>query len=77
MMELVKGVLHTVKTVLYLWRSDLRGQFPFDPEWDPDLPGHVKIAKFTREEIEFFREAGKKIEGKGIALPQPSLRIAD
>jgi hypothetical protein len=77
MMELVKGVLHTVQTVLYLWRSNLRGQFPFSPEWDPDSSGHVKIVEFTREEIEFFREAGKKIEGKGIASPQPSLRLAD
>lgn len=76
MMGLVKEVLHTVQTILYM-RSDIRGQFPFSPEWNPNSTGRAKIVEFTREEAEFFKEVGKKIEGKGIASPRPPLRIAD
>ncbi|KAE9378480.1 hypothetical protein N431DRAFT_178122 [Stipitochalara longipes BDJ] len=62
MMKLVKGILHTVNTILHVWRSDLKGQFPFSPQWDPHRG--PKVADFSQEQFAFLKAVGKRIEGK-------------
>jgi hypothetical protein len=69
-MPLVKGILRTVNTILYVWRSDLKGQFPFNPGWNPTFG--AKIAELSQWQLDFWKAVGNLIKGKGIYLPQPS-----
>ncbi|KAF8853559.1 hypothetical protein BDZ45DRAFT_677599 [Acephala macrosclerotiorum] len=62
MVELVEGILRAVKMILRVWRSDLKGQFIFNPDWDPNYG--PKIADFTGEQLSFIKGLGKRLSGK-------------
>ncbi|CZR53496.1 uncharacterized protein PAC_03375 [Phialocephala subalpina] len=64
MVELVEGILRAVKMILRVWRSDLKGQFIFDPDWDPNYG--PKIADFTDEQLSFIKGLGKRLGGKEV-----------
>lgn len=73
MVGFVEGILRTVKLILHFWRSDLKGQFPFSPDWDPNRG--PKVVDITPNQLSFFKGLGKRLNGKGIDSPQLSLRM--
>jgi hypothetical protein len=65
MMELVRGILFAVKTMLAYFHYALKGQYPFRLDWKSNKG--PKIAELTDEQHEFVKAIAREVEAKGMA----------